>query len=91
MDAHKCLQDSGLDLMLTHSWTKSCDMFLHKCKDMSILKVNVQQVPCCTDWDTLEFGTRMLAASVFILVYNDIREFLRRHWDAPILWFHMDN
>ena len=77
--------------MSTQNWTENYDMFLLRCEAMSILKVNVPQVPRHEDQNMRELGVRLFATSVFILLYDDGREFLKKRWNAPVTRFYIDN
>ena len=82
---------TGGGLTSTHNWTENYDVFLRRCEAMSILKVNVLQVPCHGNQNMCKLGMRLFSTSLFILVYEDGRELLKKCWNAPVTRFHVDN
>ena len=76
---------------MTRNWPDNYSISWHRCETMSILKINVLQVPFKENKEMHELGAKLLSTLLFILVYDDSLELLWKRWSAPVPRFHMIN
>ena len=82
-------RNTGSDLTTIKNETENYNVSVHRCGQLSILRVNGLQEQCHRSQSVHETGAGIFPALLFILVYEDGQELMRKRWSVLVPRFHM--